>query len=790
MKQVNSKKRNLRQILKNLSILFLFTFVLFVLDVPTALAHTPHDDVFQVDISPSYDEDKTLFVIVRGNLLKSEDGGSSWQRIVKGLDNKYRLYSLDIYARSKETLFVSSLGDGIYKSLDGGSSWSKVNQGLENLNIDFLKISEDDSNLVLATGQDKKLYRTENGGVDWHPVLEKNAKVTAIAFVAEREDLLFSGDEVGNIYLSEDRGKVWQSIFNIDNEGGIGAIAVSPDFSEDQTLFVGTARGSIFRSIDGGKSFAQIESSFSHPAITSLTIAPQDRPNLSLFAVTEYDGVFYSDNNGTNWQKYTNGLTDDPQAYELNRPYFSELQISPTFTNDRTLFLAGYNGLFKSTDGGRKWQEIKTLSAETVVGLDLSPNFANDSTMAIGTYIWGSYLSGDRGKSWQAVNQGLEEVQRIKNRTGISRIFEIVFSPNYASDDTILASTWYGLFKSTDRGKNWESRYWQAIQPQNKPWWSKPSQGAVTAVSPNFAEDNSIYLGTMDGHLLKSLDGGKNFTLISQLEQAVNSLTISPDFRTDQTLYAGLPNQIYKSVDGGETWQIASKGIVWLEGLDKKKEAPVRFAISPNYKADQTLFAGTAGGVFTTTDGGKNWQQLVNTSYGDDGYIEGIALSPDFASDRTLIVSVRGKGLFKSVDAGQTFTEVGQDLINNNHLLSNMYGFPLVAASMPIKFSPNYKEDRTIYGYAEEQIFQSSDGGNSWLAINIPIPEANYWTFIYLRIQTSPLLRFTVALVSALFSYLWLGYLRLNKKLPWQKIPLRVGGTIAVFVIVLLTFSS
>ncbi|MDJ0688479.1 MAG: YCF48-related protein [Xenococcaceae cyanobacterium MO_188.B32] len=798
MKQANLTIGNWGQIFKALSLFFLLTFTVLIFDVPAAWAHTPHDDIFQVDISPTYDQDKTLFIIVRGNLLKSEDGGTSWQRIVKGLDNKHRLYSLDIYVQSKDTIFLSSLGDGIYKSQDEGSSWSKVNSGLENLNIDLLAISFHNPDLVLAAGEDRKLYRTEDGGMNWYPVLENQQKITAIAYVADRENLLFVGDEQGNIYFSNDRGNVWQSILTIHREGAIKAIAVSPYFTKDQTLFIGTEKGSIFRSIDGGKSFAQIDDSNSHPGITSLVLAPQTPGNWSLFAVTEYDGVFYSDNSGRSWQDYSRGLTGDPQAYKLKRPYFSELQISPAFPQDRTVFLAGYNGLFKSTNGGQKWQEIDTLSAKTIVGLDLSPDYANDSTIAVGTYIWGSYLSSDRGVGWQAANKGLEEFQRIKKQTGISRIFEIVFSPNYASDRTIFATTGHGLFKSTDR-KQWGSPHWQQIQPKDKRWWSTASQGVTIVVSPNFAEDSTIYLGTMDGHILRSTDGGKNFSFVSTLERAVNSLTISPNFTTDQTLYAGLPNQVYKSVDGGFNWQVASNGIVWLEGLDETKEVPVRLAISPNYEVDRTVFVGTAGGVFVTTDRGESWQQLVNTGYGDDGYIEGIALSPDFSSDRakpgseadrTLMVSVRGRGLFKSVDAGSNFSEVGNDLIDNNHLLSNMYGFPLVSASRPIQFSPAYSEDRTIYGYSETKLFKSEDGGNTWSAITIPIPDGNLLTFVYLGIKTFPLLTFVVALTTALLSYLMLGYLRLDKKLPWRKIPIRTGGTFAVFMIVLLVLSS
>ena len=74
MKQTNLIS-NFSWVLKALSIFLLFIGIVLTINVPAAWAHTPHDDIFQVDISPTYNQDKTVFIIVRGNLLKSEDGG-------------------------------------------------------------------------------------------------------------------------------------------------------------------------------------------------------------------------------------------------------------------------------------------------------------------------------------------------------------------------------------------------------------------------------------------------------------------------------------------------------------------------------------------------------------------------------------------------------------------------------------------------------------------------------------------------------------------------------------------
>ena len=89
-------------------------------------------------------------------------------------------------------------------------------------------------------------------------------------------------------------------------------------------------------------------------------------------------------------------------------------------------------------------------------------------------------------------------------------------------------------------------------------------------------------------------------------------------------------------MDGGETWQPTSNGIPAMP-----EES--RLAISPNYKLDQTVFAGTAAGLFVTRDGGRSWSKLAGTTDISDSYVDAVAISPDYQSDRTLIVSVRGK---------------------------------------------------------------------------------------------------------------------------------------------------
>src|SRR5262245_10464309 len=104
-------------------------------DVRYLCAHSPHDNISALALSPAYSQDQTLFVIIGDHALKSMDGGGSWKQLIKGLDNKFVLSSLGISSDfdTDQTIFLSSKGDGIYKSQDGGGSWYRINHGLSNL---------------------------------------------------------------------------------------------------------------------------------------------------------------------------------------------------------------------------------------------------------------------------------------------------------------------------------------------------------------------------------------------------------------------------------------------------------------------------------------------------------------------------------------------------------------------------------------------------------------------------------------------------------------------------------
>jgi len=143
---------------------------------------------------------------------------------------------------------------------------------------------------------------------------------------------------------------------------------------------------------------------------------------------------------------------------------------------------------------------------------------------------------------------------------------------------------------------------------------------------------------------------------------------------------------------------------VWTQCSQGMWGGAVRhLALSPGYATDRTLFTGTwYSGVFKSTDGGASWS-AVNTGLTNLD-VRTLALSPGYATDRTLFTGTWYSGVFKSTDGGASWSAV-------NTGLTNLYVFALA-------LSPGYATDRTLFTGTLGGVFKSADGGASWSAVN------------------------------------------------------------------------
>jgi photosystem II stability/assembly factor-like uncharacterized protein len=701
---------------------------LLVIQVSPSYAHRPHDVIEQITVSPDYGQDQTLTIVVRGNIYKSNDGGQNWRRLVKGFEQLYRsptpIMDLAMAPNNQNIFFVATEWNGIYKSEDGGETWSSFNQGLPSdqvgelptYKVHRLGISPLSAQDVVVTGREGGLYLSRNGGQQWQSILDEQQLVTALTITPTNKIIIT--DAQGNLLKSEDFGQQWQTLSTLAPNNTVNRIVVSPNFSQDQTLFLATSQEGVLRTTDGGKTFTPINQGIQDQRIQDLTLSPNYPQDQTLAVVNWQDGAFISTDNGESWQKANKGLVKDHQADEFKVPHFYFVRFSPNVAEDNTLLVGSFNGLFQTTDKGQNWQEVETLSPGIVVAFDVSPSYAQDETLALATYVGNVYHSQDQGKTWQAINTGLERplfeytFNPPAQEQDPRRYYDLIFSPNYGSDQTFWASIlWEKIVKTVNGGNSWDII--------NLP--APKGRGPTFAVSPNFEQDQTLFVINQKGDVFRSKNGGKSLKKISKIAETIgndpSSIVISPNFAEDQTLYAVGKGGVFQSTDGGMNWKLTTS-----EDLLGFAQA-FQLAISPDYANDQTVVLSSSLGLFMTEDGAKTWGKVTVIPEDSSHDLLGVAISPNYAQDKTMMVTARGKGLYKTVDGGQSFQPIG----DNSLPITKLDNIPY--AGTPIHFSPNYGEDNTIFGIgsAKTAVYRSTDGGNTWETLTVPVNDYNQY---------------------------------------------------------------
>ena len=667
-----------------------------------AYAHRPHDVVSEVELSPEFGQDSTLYILVRNGLFRSKNTGDTWKRLSNGLDYESKLIALEISPSDKNILYVGEDRARIYRSDDGGDSWVETPQRLENQTLDWLQIAPNTPETVFAHTEEGVLFKTSDGGETWSSVLE-NSTATALAAEANGQVLIL-GDDAGNLQKSEDGGETWAAIATFSADTAIQQIAFSPNFASDQTFLIATTESGIYRTVDGGKSIDTLNQGLADLKIQDVLIRDDEK-----YLVSTWDGGYWSwQSDAQSWIQSDLGLTRDPMADDLTVPHFEDLEVSGTVA-----FLGGFDGLFRSTNSGEQWEEVETLSLGSIVSLAVSPTFADDNTLAVATYVGEIYISRDRGETWQPANESLYLPKFKRNFDPLiiekgdqdpRRFFDIALSGQGTQGNQLLASLLYTkILRSDKMGESWSITN-----------LDREVRGVALTLSPDFEHDQTVFSRSQSDLVYRSTNAGKTFQQVGAVDKQQGndapSTVLSPDFAQDKTLFTTGELGVYRSTDGGESWTTLTEG----NALDE--DAGIQLAISSNFAADKTLFAISRAGLYRSINAGDSWENITSKFLNEPTFMEAIAISPNYAEDRTVIVSPRGRGLFKSTDGGETFSAIGDSRMT----FARMTNVP--SAGRPLQFSPNYAVDKTLFGFgaAETEIYRSIDDGESWEALSIP----------------------------------------------------------------------
>ncbi|MGB3306476.1 MAG: hypothetical protein WBA63_09855 [Thermomicrobiales bacterium] len=282
----------------------------------------------------------------------------------------------------------------------------------------------------------------------------------------------FAATQTG-LLVSRDAGTTWGSAFAAEPglEGvPVSAVAVSPTFAEDRVVFAAIP-GGIGRSDDGGETWRFVRLSLPAPLVTALALSPDVANGGLAFAATLQDGMLRSEDGGASWTAWNSGLfTLSVQA----------LSLSPRFAVDGTIVAGTSAGLYRSTNGGRRWQPVgPSDSLPTVLALAACSSDGEHAHYLAGTEEHGLWRSEDGGGSWHACDLPLS--------SGAIHAIAGSGEPSHCGHLALLGDN--ALLTSTDGGMSW------------KPALALPrSLNEVSAIARDGAD---VLLGTVDSSILR-----------------------------------------------------------------------------------------------------------------------------------------------------------------------------------------------------------------------------------------------------------------------------------------------
>jgi photosystem II stability/assembly factor-like uncharacterized protein len=583
------------------------------------------------------------------------------------------------------------------------------------------------------------------GGAMFHPVISP----------LDRNTVVLSSDMTG-AYITHDGGSSWR-MFNL--RGEIEFFAFDP--VDSKTIYAGTKV--LWRTTDGGETWRLVypppntvrairmnadhagETIIARPdplgTIVALAVDPDD--HRVLYAAATRDTIvalFMSRDSGKTWQE----LDRLPEPAR-------KMWIDPHSARERrTLFIAGAHVVLIDSPAGARRLEVPSELTRVAVGFT-----GEGRPLIYAASGQGLFVSRDEGSGWE--KSGLPgNGARIR---AVAASFDHAETA-YASYDRLLETglwsylqgagrtAWRGVAKTVDGGRSWQLVWRESNRPADNVHdaWISQRFGPGWAENPLdlgvAAEDANLAYATDFGRVMRTTDGGRNWTAVYSRrvpggEWASTGLDVTTSygihfdpFDSKRQFISYTDIGLFRSEDGGRSWESSTTGMpeAWANttywvAFDPEVRGRMWSVTSGTHDLPRPKMwrrhsvLDFKGGVCRSDDGGKTWVKS-NSGMEESATTHILLDAASPAAARVLYVTAFGRGIYKSRDGGRSWTLKNKGISQAEPLAWRLAGDS--SSGILYVVLARRSDDGMIGNKGDGAVYRSRDGAENWEAVRLP----------------------------------------------------------------------